>query len=259
MTSPSSSARQTPTATASWPMATWRKPGSSPARKRSSTFSSKRRMRSISRRKSFRRSVGHGLPLFLEGCHGADKLAARANNLRPHGPCRSSRRDRPRAPPRLGARGLELTVEEPEDADRAALILAPRDPGRSGSDLHALRPRRGERAAPTTPGWSGASSPASTRRASAAACGSRGTSARPSKAAPPAGARGSDGAGRRLGRAAAPAAAGLERPLRRGRARLERLPRPRRAPPRAGQPRALRRRRASASAPRAARATASPR
>src|SRR5690349_7602949 len=43
---------QTPTATASWPMATCRKPGRSPARNRSSTFSSKRRMSSISRRKS---------------------------------------------------------------------------------------------------------------------------------------------------------------------------------------------------------------
>ena len=52
ITSLSSSARHTPTATASWPIATWRKPGSSPARKRSSTFSSKRRMSSISRRKS---------------------------------------------------------------------------------------------------------------------------------------------------------------------------------------------------------------
>src|SRR5438874_10581679 len=54
--SPSSSARQTPTATASWPIATWRKPGSSPARKRSSTFSSKRRISSISRRQLRRSS-----------------------------------------------------------------------------------------------------------------------------------------------------------------------------------------------------------
>src|SRR5918992_1292802 len=63
ITSPSSSARQTPTATASWPMATWRKPGSSPARKRSSTFSSNRRMSSISRKKS-RRSSGESVPFF---------------------------------------------------------------------------------------------------------------------------------------------------------------------------------------------------
>src|SRR3954469_9695471 len=54
--SPSSIAWQTPTATASWPIATCRKPGSSPARKRSSTRSSKRRISSISRRKSRRRS-----------------------------------------------------------------------------------------------------------------------------------------------------------------------------------------------------------
>src|SRR5581483_7644599 len=50
-TSPSTIAWQTPTATASCPIATWRKPGRSPARKRSSTFSSKRRMSSISLRK----------------------------------------------------------------------------------------------------------------------------------------------------------------------------------------------------------------
>src|SRR5205085_2772612 len=52
ITSPSSSARQTPTATASCPIATCRKPGRSPARKRSSTFSSNRRISSISRKKS---------------------------------------------------------------------------------------------------------------------------------------------------------------------------------------------------------------
>ena len=61
--SPSSIAWQTPTATASWPIATCRKPGSSPARNRSSTFSSKRRMRSISRRKS--RSVSSFRARFL--------------------------------------------------------------------------------------------------------------------------------------------------------------------------------------------------
>src|SRR4051812_25478554 len=55
-TSPSSIAAQTPTSAASWPIATCRKPGSSPARNRSSTFSSNRRIRSISRRRSRRRS-----------------------------------------------------------------------------------------------------------------------------------------------------------------------------------------------------------
>src|SRR5689334_4826272 len=55
-TSPSSIAWQTPTATASWPIATCRNPGSSPARNRSSTFSSNRLIRSISRRNSRRRS-----------------------------------------------------------------------------------------------------------------------------------------------------------------------------------------------------------
>ena len=56
ITSSGSSAAQTPEATASWPIATCRKPGSSPARKRSSTFSSKRRISSISRNSSRRRS-----------------------------------------------------------------------------------------------------------------------------------------------------------------------------------------------------------
>ena len=52
ITSSCSSAAQTPDATASWPIATCRKPGSSPARNRSSTFSSKRRISSISRNSS---------------------------------------------------------------------------------------------------------------------------------------------------------------------------------------------------------------
>src|SRR5947207_4545049 len=71
-TSPSSSAWQTPTATPSWPIATCRNPGSSPARKRSSTFSSNRLIRSISRRKvrsrcslsvPFRSTLATGLSL----------------------------------------------------------------------------------------------------------------------------------------------------------------------------------------------------
>src|SRR5690348_14634511 len=52
--SSSSIARQTPTAIASWPIATCRKPGSSPARNRSSTRSSNRRMSSMSCRNSRR-------------------------------------------------------------------------------------------------------------------------------------------------------------------------------------------------------------
>ena len=56
ITSSGSSAAITPEATASWPMQTCRKPGSSPARKRSSTFSSKRRISSISRKSSRSRS-----------------------------------------------------------------------------------------------------------------------------------------------------------------------------------------------------------
>ena len=37
---------------------------------------------------------------------------------------------------------LDLTVEEPDDADRAALILAPATPGPLGRLVHAPRPRR---------------------------------------------------------------------------------------------------------------------
>ena len=61
ITSSGSSAAQTPEATASWPMQTCRKPGSSPARKRSSTFSSKRRISSISRKSSCSRSSDSAL------------------------------------------------------------------------------------------------------------------------------------------------------------------------------------------------------
>ncbi len=49
MTSPAPSAPQAPAATASWPIDTWTKPWTSPARKWRATASSKRRMRSIVR------------------------------------------------------------------------------------------------------------------------------------------------------------------------------------------------------------------
>ena len=60
ITSLSPSARQTPTAIASWPMQACRKPASSPARNRSITFSSKRRINSISPRNWSSRSRGRG-------------------------------------------------------------------------------------------------------------------------------------------------------------------------------------------------------
>ena len=69
-----------PTATASWPMATWRKPGSSPARNRSSTFSSKRRIRSISRKNS-RSSSSETAPLLLDLGHRCLSLCCRLVRL----------------------------------------------------------------------------------------------------------------------------------------------------------------------------------
>ena len=76
-----SSARQTPTATASWPMQACRKPASSPARKRSSTFSSKRRISSISARNSTSCSRGsvarcHAPPPLLQPLDQVDEAAA---------------------------------------------------------------------------------------------------------------------------------------------------------------------------------------
>ena len=94
-----SSAAQTPLATASWPIATCRKPGSSPARKRSSTFSSKRLISSISRRRS--RSSSSDRPPSARGflstlaMWGSFKLTA-------HEPGRSVAQDRGARCPRSG-------------------------------------------------------------------------------------------------------------------------------------------------------------
>src|SRR5919197_5781667 len=131
ITSPSSSARQTPTATASWPIATCKNPGSSPARKRSSTFSSKRRMRSISRRKSLKRS----LPAT---CSLSSTLATRGQRTDTQLDSRSVKleeqwREIEGGLPEDWSRiQLSLTIAEDEHADRAALVLAPFTPGRTG-------------------------------------------------------------------------------------------------------------------------------
>src|SRR5215218_566348 len=143
ITSPSSRARQTPTATASWPIATWRKPGSSPARNRSSTFSSKRRIRSISRKKS--RSVSSDS---APRCSTLAICGQRTDNL-------------PRV--RLGERWREierglpddwtdarllLRVADPAEAERAAAKLTPLMPGRNGSEIRFYTARRGAGASP---------------------------------------------------------------------------------------------------------------
>ena len=136
---------------------------------------------------------------------------------------------------------LELTVEEPEDADRASLVLAPATPGRSGSAFTLY----------VHDGASGLSPTAGLVKRVVARLDEAGIRGRvrlagheqgvAKEGACRPGARGSDGAGGRLGRAPAPAPVRLVGPLRRGGARLDGLPRARGAAARAGQPCALRR------------------
>src|SRR5215470_8148464 len=124
MTSPSSIAWQTPTAVASCPIATWRNPGSSPARKRSSTFSSNRRIRSISRRNS-RRVSWSSTRLFStfateEQCtFCAVSLAGDWRNVQARLP--------------EGWKRVELRLEarSPGMAERAAALLGPAQPFRA--------------------------------------------------------------------------------------------------------------------------------
>src|SRR5215212_8178543 len=142
MTSFSSSAWQTPTATASWPIATWRNPGSSPARKRSSTFSSKRRMSSISRRNSFRRPLD-------ETCPFSSSVATRRQASSPRLDSASMRlaeqwqEIEASLPEGWTSAQLSLAVAEDADADRVALILASLTPGRTGTGFRLqVRPSR---------------------------------------------------------------------------------------------------------------------
>src|SRR4051812_19074960 len=123
-TSPSSIAWQTPTATASWPIATCRNPGSSPARNCSSTFSSKRLINSISRRNSRSRSSDRPrfvstfaicIEFMLSSVALVDQWKVINSNL---------------------AEGwtdvqLRLTVED--QPERAAALLAPAGAGRRGN------------------------------------------------------------------------------------------------------------------------------
>src|SRR4249919_1187039 len=137
ITSPSSSARQTPTAHASWPIATCRNPGSSPARKRSSTFSSNRRMSSISRKNSRSRSF-ETAPFFstfatgLQCTLGRMSLAADWDELQQS------------LPERWGTAHLRLTVADEGQSERVAALLGPTNPGRRANVIRFYAARRGE-------------------------------------------------------------------------------------------------------------------
>src|SRR5438105_8034260 len=133
-TSPSSIAPQTPTATASWPIATCRKPGSSPARNRSSTFSSKRLMSSISRRNSRSRS---------------SDTTRRFSTLATRFECTFCRVTLVEQWPALenglpagwGSARLELTVTK-GDAEKAAALLGPAQPLRVAPGVFRLTTAR---------------------------------------------------------------------------------------------------------------------
>src|SRR5437764_1039249 len=141
ITSRSSSARQTPTATASWPIATWRKPGSSPARNRSSTFSSKRRISSISRKKS-RSSSCESAPLCSTLATATEFM------LRPLGLVADYDRLERSLPAEWAEARLQLTVADDARRDRAAALLGPANPGRRGKAIRLTVSRRGGGLAP---------------------------------------------------------------------------------------------------------------
>src|SRR5437016_3144297 len=135
-TSPSSSAWQTPTATASWPIATCRKPGSSPARKRSSTFSSNRRISSISRKNS-RSSSFESAPFCSTFATATEFM------LRPLGLVDDFTRIERALPDDWAEARLQLTVEDEGRCERAAALLGPANPGRRGKTIRLAVARRG--------------------------------------------------------------------------------------------------------------------
>src|SRR5919199_711019 len=149
ITSPSSSARHTPTATASCPIATWRKPGSSPARKRSSTCSSKRLIRSISRRKSLSCSSGSVFP-FCSAIATESTIPVRLpHRIAPMRLAEQWEEIRPRLGLDWATARLTLTADAAQ-CDRAALILGPAAPGRDENRFHLAVTRGGEQLG-TTP------------------------------------------------------------------------------------------------------------
>src|SRR4051794_28756140 len=136
MTSPSSRARQTPTAQASCPIATCRNPGSSPARKRSSTFSSKRRMSSISRKNS-RSCSSETDPFFSTFATG---LQCTLGPMSLAGDWQELERD---LPADWSTVRLRLTIPDEGDCDSAAALLGPANPGRRGKLIRFYAARRG--------------------------------------------------------------------------------------------------------------------
>src|SRR5262249_50649295 len=108
-------------AQASWPIATWRKPGSSPARKRSSTFSSKRRMRSISRSTSWRSLLARLAlcsTLATARVYGSAVPLAERWNAVERG-----------LDPRWTEVTLSLRINDDSARSRAAALLGPAGPG----------------------------------------------------------------------------------------------------------------------------------
>src|SRR5580765_2121452 len=130
-TSPSSIAAHTPTSAASWPIATCRNPGSSPARKRSSTFSSNRLIRSISRRKS--RSRSSDKARFFSTF--ATTLSVRSA---PMALVKDWQELCSTFPERWTESRVGLTLEEAGDSDRVLALLAPLQPVRTGPGSAAI-------------------------------------------------------------------------------------------------------------------------
>ena len=132
ITSPSSIARQTPTATASWPIATCRKPGSSPARNRSSTFSSKRRISSISRKNSRSCSAGQRSPVFSTfAICGWSLCTLAALTL-----ARQWKALKETLPARWGESAAHRSASPTRPrVERASALLAPLTSSRSGNDV----------------------------------------------------------------------------------------------------------------------------
>src|SRR5438270_12833856 len=104
-------------------------PGSSPARKRSSTFSSKRLISSISRKKSrnsslesvpFCSTFATGLEFMLRLVKLVDRFSELERTL----------------PADWGETQLLLTVDDDARCDRAAALLGPANPGRRGRRIH---------------------------------------------------------------------------------------------------------------------------
>src|ERR671931_338665 len=151
-TSPSSSAWQTPTSVASWPSETWRKPGSSPARNCSSTFSSNRRMINICRRKSRSCSseradfAAETLGFFSTFAIGSQFMLHRVSLVN------QWRRIEAELSPDWDDARLGLALADERQGGRAASLLGPANPGRRGNEIRFFCARRGAGPSPGTIG-----------------------------------------------------------------------------------------------------------